>query len=90
MSVTGVVVAVLFAATIVRSSLGFGEALVAAPLAVLVSITVAAVLLARDWRHVEVGSAMRLIGFTTIGVPLGLLALRTASATGPRASGHRR
>jgi len=88
--VTVFVVAVLFWATIVRSALGFGEALlavpllafvlpvdVAAPVAVLVSITVAAVVLARDWRHVEVGSAARLIGFTALGVPLGLILLRT-------------
>ena len=84
------VVAVFFAATIVRSALGFGEALlavplvafalpidVAAPVAVLVSITVAAVVLARDWRHVEAGSALRLIAFTALGVPFGVLALRT-------------
>jgi uncharacterized membrane protein YfcA len=89
-SVTVFVVAVFFCATIVRSALGFGEALlavplvafvlpvdVAAPVAVLVSITVAAIVLARDWRHVEVGIAMRLTGFTLLGVPLGLLALRT-------------
>ena len=90
MSVTLFVVVVFFCATIVRSALGFGEALlavplvafvlpveVAAPVAVLVSITVAAIVLARDWRHVEVGTAMRLTGFTLLGVPLGLWALRT-------------
>ena len=90
MFVTVFVVAVLFAATIVRSSLGFGEALlavpllafvlpvdVAAPVAVLVSITVAAVVLVSDWRHVDVNSALRLIGFTLVGVPVGLYALRT-------------
>jgi hypothetical protein len=87
--VTLFVVAVLFAATIVRTSLGFGEALlavpllafalpvdVAAPVAVLVSITVATVVLGWDWRHVDVNSALRLIGFTVAGVPLGLYALR--------------
>ena len=81
---------VLFIATIVRTSLGFGEALlavpllafalpvdVAAPVAVLVSITVAAVVLGRDWRHVDVNSALRLLGFTVVGVPFGLYALRT-------------
>jgi uncharacterized membrane protein YfcA len=85
------VVAVFFCATIVRSALGFGEALLAvplvafvlpvdaaAPVAVLVSITVAAIVLASDWRHVHVGAAMRLTGFTLLGVPLGLWALRTA------------
>ncbi len=90
MSVTLFVVAVFFCATIVRSALGFGEALlavplvafalpidVAAPVAVLVSITVAAIVVARDWRYVEVGTAMRLTGFTLLGVPLGLWVLRT-------------
>ena len=89
MSDTVFVVAVFFCATIVRSALGFGEALiavplvafvlpvdVAAPVAVLVSITVAAVVLASDWRHVQVGTALRLTGFTLLGVPLGLMALR--------------
>jgi uncharacterized membrane protein YfcA len=83
------VVAVFFAATIVRSALGFGEALiavplvafvlpvdVAAPVAVLVSITVAAAVLATDWRHVDMGIALRLTGFTVVGVPFGVLALR--------------
>lgn len=84
------VVAVFFCATLIRSALGFGEALVAvpliafvlpveiaAPVAVLVSITVAAVVLAQDWRHVNVRSAMWLVGFTLPGIPLGLLVLRT-------------
>jgi len=84
------VVAVFFCATLIRSALGFGEALVAvpliafvlpveiaAPVAVLVSITVAAVVLAQDWRHVNVRSAMWLVGFTLPGIPLGLLLLRT-------------
>jgi uncharacterized membrane protein YfcA len=88
--VTVFVVVVFFCATVVRSALGFGEALlavplvafvlpvdVAAPVAVLVSITVAAVVLASDWRHVQVGAAMRLTAFTLLGVPLGLWALRT-------------
>ena len=74
------VVAVFFCATLIRSALGFGEALVAvpliafvlpveiaAPVAVLVSITVAAVVLAQDWRHVNVRSAMWLVGFTLPG-----------------------
>lgn len=84
------VVAVFFCATLVRSALGFGEALIAvplvafvlpvdiaAPVAVLVSITVAAVVLAQDWQHVNIGSAMWLVGFTLLGIPLGLLVLRT-------------
>ena len=49
---------------------------VAAPLAVLVSITVAALVLARDWRHVQLRSAGRLLLSTVFGLPFGLLLLR--------------
>lgn len=79
------VLAVVFVATLIRSALGFGEALVAvpllalripireaAPLAVLVSITVAAILTAREWRHVQVRSAGWLVLATLGGIPLGL------------------
>lgn len=86
------VFAVIFLATLVRSAFGFGEALiavpllalimpveVAAPLAVLLSITVAAVVVARDWRAVHFESAWRLVLSTLLGVPLGLLLLVTAA-----------
>ncbi len=82
------VLAVLFLATFVRSAFGFGEALiavpllalimpmdVAAPVAVLISITVAVVVLAQDWRHVHVRSAGWLVLSTLVGTPLGLLLL---------------
>jgi uncharacterized protein len=82
------VLAVIFFATLIRSAFGFGEALiavpllalfipveVAAPLAVLVSITVAAIVLLQDWHHVQVGSAWRLVLATLPGIPLGLLLL---------------
>ena len=82
------VLAVLLLATLVRSAFGFGEALVAvpllalilpvesaAPLAVLVSITVAGIVLAQDWEDVDVNSAGRLVLWTLAGSPLGLLLL---------------
>jgi uncharacterized membrane protein YfcA len=82
------VLAVLVLATLVRSAFGFGEALVAvpllalvvpvevaAPVAALVSITVAAVVIVQDWREIHVGSAGRLVLWTLLGVPVGLLAL---------------
>jgi len=85
------VASVVFAATFVRSALGFGEALfsvpllallipvtVAAPIAALVSITVAAVVLLQDWRHVHVRSASRLVASTLFGIPLGLILLTHA------------
>lgn len=80
--------AVIFVATLIRSAFGFGEALiavpllvrlmpveVAAPLAVLISITVAGVVVVRDWRKIHFVSAWRLILATLFGTPLGLLLL---------------
>jgi hypothetical protein len=79
---------VLICATLIRSVFGFGEALVAvpllalimpietaAPLATLVSIAVAAVVLVQDWSEVHVRSAGWLVLSTLLGIPLGLLLL---------------
>lgn len=84
------ILAVLFLATFIRSALGFGEALiavpllalvlpvqVAAPLAVLVSITVALIIVIQDWRNVHVRSAAWLVVSTLFGIPLGLFLLKT-------------
>jgi uncharacterized membrane protein YfcA len=84
------VLTVLFLATVIRSGFGFGEALiavpllaliipvaVAAPVAVLVSVTVAGVILLQDWRDVHPGGAGRLVLSTIFGIPLGLLLLTT-------------
>lgn len=75
-------------ATLVRSALGFGEALiavpllafwiplrVATPLAVLVSITIAAIVVVQDWRHIHIRSAGWLILSSLLGLPVGLLLL---------------
>jgi uncharacterized protein len=48
---------------------------IAAPLTVLVSVAVAAVVVAQDWRHVELRSATGLILSSLPGIPLGLLLL---------------
>jgi uncharacterized membrane protein YfcA len=82
------VVAILFVATLVRSTLGFGEALVAvpllalvipvktaAPVAALVSITVAAIVIVQDWRQIHFKSAGWLIASTLAGIPFGVLLL---------------
>jgi uncharacterized protein len=47
----------------------------AAPLAVLVSITIAAVVVAQDWRHIHWRSAGWLTLSTLLGIPIGLLLL---------------
>ncbi len=80
--------AVLLVATLIRSALGFGEALVAvpllalimpvhvaAPVVALVSITVAGVVLAQDWSEVHAPAAGWLLLSTLPGIPLGLLLL---------------
>lgn len=85
-----IVPAVFFVATTIRSAIGFGEALiavpllalilpvqVAAPVAVLASITVALIVVLQDWRHIHARSAVRLVLATLIGIPLGLLLLKT-------------
>jgi hypothetical protein len=85
------VLIVIFLATFIRSAFGFGEALfavpllalfipvkVAAPLAVLVSITIALVVVAQDWRKIHVRSTGWLVGSTLFGIPVGL-ALLTSS-----------
>ena len=89
---TILVLAILFFATFIRSAFGFGEALVAvpllalimpvnvaAPVAVLVSITVAAVIIAQDWRNIHFRSAWWLVVSTLFGTPLGLLLLTAAA-----------
>lgn len=85
---------VMFLATVFRMTFGFGEALlavpvlaliipikVAAPVAVLASIVIAGFVVARDWRHVHFRSAARLVFYTVLGIPVGLLLLKTASET---------
>ena len=84
--------AVLFLATLIRSAFGFGEALVAvpllalvvpveiaAPVAVLASITIALIAVAQDWRHIHMRSAGWLVLSTLIGIPLGLLLLKSVA-----------
>ena len=85
------VLAIVFIATLVRSTFGFGEALiavpllalfmplhVAAPLAVLLSIAIAAVVVVQDWKHIHWRSALALLVATVFGIPLGLLMLTNA------------
>jgi len=79
------VLLIIFIATAIRSAFGFGEALiavpllafcvplkVAAPLAVLVSITIAGIVVVQDWRKIHVRSSAWLVLSTVFGIPLGL------------------
>lgn len=85
------VLAIVFFATLIRSAFGFGEALIAvpllalfmpintaAPLAVLLSISVAAVVVVQDWKHIHLSSVAGLLVATVFGIPLGLLVLTSA------------
>jgi len=82
------IVLIIFVATLIRSALGFGEALVAvpllaavipvrvaAPLAVLLSVTVAAIVVVQDWKKIHLQSTLWLLLPTLLGIPLGLLLL---------------
>lgn len=85
------VLTVIFVATVIRSAFGFGEALVAvpllafciplrvaAPLAVLLSITIAAIVVVQDWNRIHFRSAGWLVLATLPGIPLGLLLLASS------------
>lgn len=85
------VLLVVFLATLIRSTFGFGEALIAvpllalsipieiaAPLAVLLSITIAAVVVVQDWRKIHVRSTGWLLAPTFVGIPLGIALLTSA------------
>lgn len=84
------VAAILFIATIGRSTFGFGEALFAVPLlallipvkvavavAALVSTTVALIIVVQDRQHIDAKSASWLLISTVFGIPLGLLLVKT-------------
>ena len=81
----------MFAATLIRSAFGFGEALFAvpllalriplrqaAPLAVLLSIAIAAMVVAQDWKKIHFRSTGWLLLPTIAGIPLGLWLLTSS------------
>lgn len=83
-------VLILLIASLIRSAFGFGEALiavpllaffipleVAAPLAVLVSITIATIVVIQDWKKIHWLSAGWLVLATVFGIPLGLALLKS-------------
>ncbi len=82
------IVLVIFVSTLVRSTFGFGQALFsvpllalciplkeATPLTVLVSFTVAGIIIVQDWKKIHFRSAGGLMLPTIVGIPLGLLLL---------------
>ena len=80
---------VLFVSTLTRSTLGFGDALVAMPLLVLalgiqtaapvvalVATTIALVILWSHWRHVELQALGHLLVASALGIPVGLVLVK--------------
>lgn len=93
------ILCIIFIATVIRSAFGFGEALVAvpllafriplpvaAPLAVLVSITVAGIVVVQDWKKIHVRSAGWLVISSLFGIPLGVLLLTNSHQRGVKAA----
>jgi uncharacterized membrane protein YfcA len=87
---TAFIFIILFVASLVRSSIGFGDALIsmpllvillgtktATPLVALVASVNALLILLSDWRSVRFRAAWRLILYTFLGIPLGLLFLKS-------------
>jgi uncharacterized protein len=79
---------IIFIATLIRSTFGFGESLIAVPLliifipieiavplSVLLSIFIAAVVIVQDHRQIHFSSAKWLIIFALPGIPFGLFIL---------------
>jgi uncharacterized membrane protein YfcA len=84
--------AVLFVSTLTRSALGFGDALIAmpllvmvvgiqtaAPLVALVATTIAMIILWRSWYIVDFKDTWRVMLALGLGIPLGLILLRGVS-----------
>lgn len=84
---------VMFLATLVQCTFGFGNALFAmpilaffvplpfaTPLVAMTSMTVTVFIVLLDWRHVQFGAAARLVAGAVLGIPLGLWLLTRADA----------
>lgn len=90
---------IVFVATLVRSTFGFGESLVAVPLliffipieiavplSVLLSSFIAAIVIVQDRKKIHFYSAKWLILFALLGIPIGLLLLLYGNENGVKAS----
>lgn len=86
--ITFYILTIVFIATLVRSTFGFGESLIAVPLlillipieiavplSVLISIFIAAVVVVQDRKQIHFKSAKWLIVYAILGIPIGLFLL---------------
>lgn len=91
MNPTLLVLAILFFSTLVRATFGFGDALVAMPLLALVvgvqtatplvqlvAITIGLAIAGQTWRSIDLRITWRLILASILGIPVGLILLKTA------------
>ncbi len=80
---------ILFCSSLIRSTFGFGDALiampllafflelrVATPLVALIAFTLGILILLGNFRHIEIRCAWRLILSSAFGIPIGLLLLK--------------
>lgn len=85
------VLIILFFSTLIRSTFGFGDALlampllslfidvqIATPLVQLAASLIALVIVGQNWRKVDINVTWRLIVSSAAGVPVGLLILKSA------------
>ena len=81
--------AILFVSTLIHSTLGFGQALIAMPLLAMVVeiktatplvafvlMTIAAVILLQNWRVGDLSAIWRLVLSSCVGIPVGLFVLK--------------
>ena len=81
----------VFLSTFVRATFGFGDALIAmpllaliidirtaTPLVALVGNTIALLIFWKTWRSIHLKSAWKLVSSAVLGVPIGILLLKTA------------
>ncbi|MCP4150450.1 MAG: sulfite exporter TauE/SafE family protein, partial [bacterium] len=83
------VLVILFCSTFIRSTFGFGDAVIAmpllalaigirtaTPLVALIAFSIAITILAKNWRSVQMKSTWRLILSSLIGIPMGIYLLK--------------
>lgn len=79
------IIAVIFASSLIRSTFGFGDALVAmpiiaiiagiktaTPLVAIIGFTISVSILIRNWKEIDIKSNLNIIFFSIIGLPIGL------------------
>ena len=82
---------ILFCSSLIRSTFGFGDAViampllalvvdlrVATPLVALIAFTLGILILLGNFRHIEIRCAWRLILSSAFGIPIGLLLLKAS------------